>query len=639
MLILALVGSLLGLALGAGLVAVGRKREISSAVIEGLTLGLLPVLVIIRLAPHLYVAIGAWTVVLMALGYGILWLGQRRDHDTGARIGDTVVVGALAVHAVTDGAALVVAFAASHGSQSTMLALTIGLIAHRLPEGLFVASTLVPEIGWRRTWLRIGLLAAATVVGTVAGQALLNVVPDRVLDGFVAIGLGAILRQVTHTHTAPPRTSGARAVTGIAFAAGVVIAIVMPSADSILRRAQPREFSVVQSLGPLFAETAPSMLLGLLAAGVLHALLPRHVATWLRGGSRVGQALRGMVFGMPLPICTCGVLPLVRRMLLGGVPVAAVVSFAIATPELDVGSAVLSTRLLGWPLTVARLIAGASVSFLTALMVSWASVRALSSDARLSRMSFPLATPADEPPDAPRTLKSRVRAMLHEATGSSVEQLAAWYVVGLLIAAIFEAAVQPAAGSRIGHPWDVFVSAAAAIPIFVCAQGATPLAAVMIHKGFSVGAALTFLIVGPGTSLGVLGVLRQTLGPRAAIAYGAGTTALGIVAGLIANALVPGASVPEIHPIVTHGREWIEWTAAALLAVLLLASLLRMGPRAWFATMSTDTDEHEHGDGHDHGHDHGHGDGDGHGDGHAHGDGHDHGDERASRSPTPGPSR
>ena len=585
---LAVLLSIAGLAIGPALVALGRGRATSSAAVEGLTFGIVPALVIVRLVPHVYSGIGPVAIALVAAGYVGLLLADRWGHRAGVRIGRVVVVPALAVHAVTDGAGLAVAAASVHGGHQAGGLLFAALLLHRLPEGLFLATTLVPELGWRRTLWRLGLVAGATVFGAFAGAMLLAHIPDAVFDAVVAVGLGAILRLVVHSHSPAPRTSSTRAISAVGFAIGLLAALAIPAPDSVLALAQPRELSLVQSLGPLFIETAPSMLLGLLAAGLVHAFVPRQMSTWLRGGTPFTQAVRGMVFGMPLPICSCGVMPLMQRMLVAGVPAAAVVAFAIGTPELGIDSAVLSVRLLGWPLTLARIVASIFISIAVALLVARAipSIRIRPARARKFPMGPARTVEAVNLPPPPSGTMARLGTAVREAFGPSLDHVGAWYVTGLVIAAVFEAAVDPAFAARIGAPGDIFVSALAAVPMYVCAQGATPLAAVLVHKGFSVGAAVTFLIVGPGTNLAVLGMLRRSLGSRAAAAFALGSLVCAVIVGLVANALISPASVPEIHPLVAHDHASLEWLCAGTLGAMLLASLVRLGPREWFANMA-----------------------------------------------------
>ncbi|MCK6591945.1 MAG: hypothetical protein L6Q76_30710, partial [Polyangiaceae bacterium] len=84
---LALVLSVVGLALGPALVALGRGRALVTAAVEGLTLGVVPLLVIVRLIPHVMEELGPLALGVVAAGYGGLWLIDRRQHELGDRVG------------------------------------------------------------------------------------------------------------------------------------------------------------------------------------------------------------------------------------------------------------------------------------------------------------------------------------------------------------------------------------------------------------------------------------------------------------------------------------------------------------------------------------------------------------------------
>lgn len=623
---LALALSVVGLALGPLLVALGRGQRSIGPLVDGAALALVPGLVGLRLAPHLVEELGAPALALMALGFVGLWLAERRGANAD-RVGGAVVFPTMLLHSLSDGAGLALAFAS--GSDGGAL-LAVAIVLHRLPEGLVLAAHLVPRLGWRATLARIAALAVATFVGGMGGASLLERVPEWLLESFVALGLGALLRLSLHApHGVDTRSARARALAAAGFLAGLALVFAVPDKDQLLHAAQPTELSLARSVGPLFLETAPSMLLGLVLASLLPLVLKRRLGSWLRGGTAPSQALRGMAFGLPLPLCTCGVLPLVRRLLLGGAPAAAVVAFAIATPELDVGGFVLSTRLLGVPFTVARLVASAAVALFVALLVAW-----------VARETAPL-TPAPESEQAgdERPLGLRLRDALFEAVGPTLEHLAAWYVAGLVLAGVFEALVSPTMASRLPEPLDVLASALVAVPVYVCAQGATPLAAIFVHKGFSVGAALAFLIVGPGTNVAVLALVGRALGRRAMLAFALGTVGAAVTAGLVVNRVLPETSLPEVHGLLAHEHSLAEYVAGAVLALLLLRSLFVLGPRAWFRNMSLEP--HDHGDAgthaHDHPHEHEHGhthERHAHAHGHAHEHEHAHGHAHEPRAAT-----
>lgn len=602
--------SVVGLLLGPVLVALGRARAVLSWTVDGFTLGMLPLLVLLRLLPHTLESVGLWAVLLAVAGFAVVTFAHRGGHAVEARVGRTLVLPTLFVHALADGAALAVSTSTRTGTGGLLLGAAV--VLHRLPEGLFVASTSAPADGVRGMLRRVSLLAVSTIVGALAGSRLLSVVPDALFDGLVAFGLGAMLRVATHTHQHATTSSRTRAASGLAFFAGIALVLLVPGPDDVLRRAQPRELSVASSLLPLFVETAPSILLGLFAAGALHVWMRPWMTAWLRHGGVFQQAARGMAFGLPLPLCSCGVLPMARRLLGLGVPAAAVAAFAIATPELGVDSALLSLRLLGLPLTLARALGSVVIAFGVALVV-----------ARVATPATSLASFGAPEEKAPAARERSLRAALVDGFGSTLDHNGAWILVGLMLAAAIEAAIDPTLIARLGAPFDVVLGALVAVPVYVCAQGATPLAAVLVHKGASVGAALAFLWVGPSTNLPILAVLRRELGARAAFAFGLMSLALAIGSGLVANRFVRPASLPAVHPLVAHAHHPLEWAAAGLLALLLFASVLRVGPRAWLSAMALEGHVHDHDDPHAEEHEHVELPADD--DGHDHAHGHEHG--------------
>jgi uncharacterized membrane protein YraQ (UPF0718 family) len=605
----ALALSVLGLLLGAALVTLGRRQALASAALDGFSLGFVPAVLALRMLPHAMGSLGARAFALAALAYAALWWVDRRAHardhaashpfHPAAGAGAGLLVPMLAVHGMSDGAALAVALS----SRGVGLSLAAALILHRMPEGLFIASSMMPNAGGRKTALALVALAFSTVLGAALGQALLDAIPDEFFDGALALGVGAMLRLAMHSHAPRPPTAQARALSGLTFLGGVALVLALPDPEGLFRLAIPRELSVQGALLPLFVETAPSMLLGVLGAGLLRTMTRARPDAWLRGGGSALQALRGMVFGVPLQVCSCGVLPVAQRLLRASAPIAAVTAFMLGTPEFDVGGFVLSVRLLGLPLALARLVAGAALAFgvgITAATVARSMALRVPTGPvrRAGLLSAPAALPS-APPPADRSLAGVLRAGL-----ASFDQVAAWYVFGLLLAVGFEAAMPPLSLARLLGGWDVPLTALLSVPIYVCAQGATPLAAVMVHKGLSPGAALALLLVGPAANLAAWRMLRPALGARVAWTF-AGASVVGAIAlGLLVNRVVSPGSLPEIHALASHQHHPWELIAAGTLALLLASSVLRLGPRGWIATMSpsgASSTEHSHHHHHSHG--------------------------------------
>ncbi|MEZ4405866.1 MAG: hypothetical protein R3A52_05265 [Polyangiales bacterium] len=109
----------------------------------------------------------------------------------------------------------------------------------------------------------------------------------------------------------------------------------------------------------------------------------------------------------------------------------------------------------------------------------------------------------------------------------------------------------------------------------------------LVHKGLSVGAALAWVLVAGGSGPVTIGAFREHAGPRAARTLPVVLVLVGAAAGWVANALIPRGSVPEIHGLARHAHTPVEWVSAALLVLLVAASVVRQGPRRWFGTLGS----------------------------------------------------
>jgi hypothetical protein len=221
MLAVAVSMSLAGLVAGPLLVAYGRRAALLRDLVGGLTLGMFPVLVAIRVLPDLFGEIGLLAPLLVMAGFAAFAVVERRSGHAG-EIGAALLSPTLAVHSFVDGASLPLAFAA-RASAGAAVGLAGALVAHRLAEGLFVGSALIPRIGLRATLARVALLGAATLAGVLGGRGLLAHVSQAYLHGLVALGMGAVLHLVIHRHEGPERAN--RSVTALGVVLGAAGAI------------------------------------------------------------------------------------------------------------------------------------------------------------------------------------------------------------------------------------------------------------------------------------------------------------------------------------------------------------------------------------------------------------------------------
>ena len=612
--------SVLGLFVGALLPAIGRVHLPAGSMLSGVALGMLPALVLARLLPHTFESLGPWALLLAAVGFGLVTASHHAGERVETGLGSALVLPALLLHAVTDGAALAMSSTERVGSAGGLLA--TAAILHRIPEGLFVASRRKPAGLRGALWAALPL-ALATVAGALVGERVFETLPDSVFDGVLALGAGAMLRLLSHSHEADeapqPR---AHALAGLGFLGGLSVVLAVPGPHDILQSAQPRELSIAVSLLPLFIESAPALLLGLLVAAALRTWPGSSVSD---PGAGAGTA-RGLWHGFRRPLGDRAALVAAEGWLSAGRAPAYSLGFIATGLGLSAESAALSFRLLGSELGVARLVGG----LLLAAGVALAARGALtgrylppSAAGRVDATHFDAGSPhilghamharathddVDRLRDAPATLvagssppapassgsfrSSRALAGVAHASAplrllgalrALLDEHGAGLCLGLLAAAALEAGLASDWLGRVGSPWGLLLAAAAAGLCQMSGLAAVPLAAVLVHKGASVGAALIFVWLTPLLRLSLLGWLQRSLGPGAAPRFAARAIGLALLFGFAADRWLSARHVPEVHPLVEHAHAPWELVCALALGCLLLASLLRLGPRGFAA--------------------------------------------------------
>jgi uncharacterized membrane protein YraQ (UPF0718 family) len=494
-----------------------------------------------------------------------------------------LVILALALHHLLDGVALALPEAQHDGSA----ALDVAVIAHTLPVSLLAWRFVRHHAGPSLATLTLAGIMLATAVGFGFG-ATLQLAPDDPWIGLSACFLsGALLHAASHRLDHGPRqpfASGVGTLLGLGVAGWVVFAHPLPA-----------RFDAELAIGPAFLaiadETAPAVLLGFAIAGWLKVVEPPELLRRLAGRGRVRAAAAGAVMGIPLPLCSCSALPVYEGMLARGVPRAAALSFLIGGPEIGVGTLAVSTGILGGPATALRVGVATLAAFLVGLVLGGPS----SEPSGASQPASPSA-----PPD-----RSWRRAAQY-AFGELADHTVPWILLGILLASVLEPYLEPQALAGVPDALAVPLLALIGLPVFVCASGSTPLAAVLLHKGVSMGAVLAFLITGPATNITTFGVLSRRHGARFAFLFGAVVAAVAITAGWLVDLALPNFAVPISHPLTPVSGSLTGLLALTAFGALTAASLLRTGLDGFLHELGLLTllghDEHEDGCGCDHDH-------------------------------------
>lgn len=337
---------------------------------------------------------------------------------------------------------------------------------------------------------------------------------------------------------------------------------------------------ILEAAVETFLVASPWILLGLAAAGVMHVLLPtERIERWM-GGTGFGAVLRAAAFGVPLPVCSCGVVPLALTVRRKGASRPATLSFLITTPESGVDSVALTWGVLGPIMAIARPVA----SLVTATI---AGALAILVPGREPVAAAPAdncgACCDDEPSESPET-GGTIRRASRYAFVTLLDDIAFWLVLGVALTGVVAVLLPADLAGRGSGIVQMLVILAAAIPIYVCASASTPVAAALVAKGVSPGAALVFLLAGPATNAASIVVLRKNLGPSFVGVYLASIVAGSIACGLALDALLAATGWTVVSRLFgdgaahdTHG----PWTvaAASILAVLLVWRLARGAAR------------------------------------------------------------
>ncbi len=564
--------SLLVLAVGPIVYQVSRFTSVMSAALDGFVYVTIIGLVLIYILPH-SIGLGGWVAGVAALT-GLLapTVLEHRLHSLARQVHNlALLLGlvAIALHAFTDGLALTAIAAsdsAGHADGGHMLPMAV--VVHRLPIGLTVWFLLRPLYGLKAALGCLLLIAVATAVGFASGDAFASVLENAngfgVFQAFVA---GSLVHVVLHRSypVAGAGTDAARWQAGLGALGGAVLLWWMSSAHDL----GAKFLAALDVLYALALQSAPALVFAYLAAGAVYGLLPRASLDWMARGRSFSQSLRGVGFGLPLPICSCGVVPVYRSLVVRGVPATAGMSFLVATPELSLDAVLISFPLLGADMTIVRVV-GAG---LVALVVGWGLGRLV------PKLSVADGADSHAHEDLPATsLVQRLKAAW-EGAKEVVDSTVPWILLGLVVAALASPLLESEWIDSLPAAFEVEFFALLGIPVYVCAAGATPLVAILILKGVSPGAALAFLLTGPATNVTTFGVLSQLHGRRIALAFGALITLLAVVLGRIVNAL-PSLETGQTE--IAHGHvsgSLLEEIGLVLFALLCMLSLLRQGPR------------------------------------------------------------
>ncbi|WPL17332.1 Copper chaperone CopZ [Thiorhodovibrio winogradskyi] len=319
--------------------------------------------------------------------------------------------------------------------------------------------------------------------------------------------------------------------------------------------------SFLASLWQILLELSPSLLLGLLIAGLMHAYLPDGFVHRGLSGNDWGSVTRASLIGVPLPLCSCGVIPTALGLRKEGASPGATTSFLISTPQTGVDSILVSAAFLGWPFAIFKLIAAFVTGIVGGLLTNRFAPAPLLAGSGHSGLA-----PGSEGGDKKRGLLGALRYAVFDLLGA----IDRWLVFGIIAAALVTTLTPEdffASQSWSSGLLGMLVMLTISLPLYVCTTASVPIAASLIAAGLPAGSALVFLMAGPATNIATIGAVYRTLGIRVITIY-LGTV---ILASLGFGLLFDQILNVKLGAVDAHAEHagWLSYLSTALLLALL----------------------------------------------------------------------
>lgn len=297
----------------------------------------------------------------------------------------------------------------------------------------------------------------------------------------------------------------------------------------------------------LVTEMSPYLLLGFLLAGLMHAFIPGTIYSKYLAKPNMRSVVLAALFGIPLPLCSCGVLPTAMSLRREGASKGAAVSFLIATPQTGVDSIIATFSLMGLPFAVIRPIAALATAIFGGKMVN-----VIEGDGGAGKFDSTNEQAHDDlcgdsccggHDKVPTSFAGKVIEALRYAYIDMMESVGKWLVVGLIVAGLITIFVPDSYFEifKDNSFTSMLLVLCISIPMYLCATGSIPIAVALMMKGLTPGAALVLLMAGPACSVASVLVVSKVLGRRTLIAYLGSIISGAVGFGLVTDYLLPRA--------------------------------------------------------------------------------------------------
>ncbi len=317
---------------------------------------------------------------------------------------------------------------------------------------------------------------------------------------------------------------------------------------------------------------SPYLLLGFTAAGILRVLIPDAVVLKYLSGNKWRSVLNASLVGVPLPLCSCGVLPITAHLSKMGVKRGPLLSFLTSTPTTGVDSILATYSLMGGLFTLLRVLASFTIGVFSGIIANLF----LSKEDLTNKKEKVKPSCCSIQNVAGTTFNSKMKSAFNYAYVDLINDIAKWLIIGIVSGGLINYFVPESFISE--HLSNPFISyglmSLIGLPMYICSTGSIPIAMSLIMKGMNPGAGLVFLIAGPATNTATMSFIAGKFGIKTLVVY-----LLSIIAGSVAWGIMLDSLWPHFgyhfHDVMHHVHENSSWGSfKTLMAVILCALLL-----------------------------------------------------------------
>lgn len=291
----------------------------------------------------------------------------------------------------------------------------------------------------------------------------------------------------------------------------------------------------IAELWLIVLELSPPLLGGLILAGLIHLFLPAGFIHRTLSRRGLGSVFKSVMVGVPMPLCSCGVVPTALGLRKEGASNGATTAFLISTPQTGVDSVLVSANFLGWPFAIFKVVTAFATGLIGGLIAE--------------RAEKPSEIAENHPGTygaTPKTFSEFWKYTIVDLYGA----IDKWIYIGVLLAALITALTPENYFSDMSLTQGItgmLLMLLIATPLYVCATGSVPIAASLVLAGMPLGTALVFLMAGPATNIATIGAVYRTLGPRLLAVYLGTVIVMSIAFALLFEAMFAEQMVVALH--------------------------------------------------------------------------------------------